>query len=397
MPDTILAATDPETLGFAKAGLRRLTDVLRHDIERHVLPGAVALVSRQGQIGLFEALGVQDAASGVPMRPDSIFRIYSMTKPIVSVGLMMLVEEGKLKLDDPLAKYLPEFAEPKVAIERDGTLSLVPTARPITIQDLLRHTSGLSYDFVATGALGQLYAQAGLRDRSQTAAEFCVKLAQLPLLHQPGACWAYGHSTDVIGRVIEIVAGKALGTYLSETVFGPLGMIDTGFHVPAEAAGRIAEPLAADPETGDPISLPDMRIEPASQSGGGGLVSTAMDYARFCQMLCNGGSLGGERLLGRATLDFMMSDHLGSAIAIDPTWDMLPAGHGFGLGFAVRTQSGVAPFPGSLGTVHWGGIAGTSFWIDPKERLFAILLIQAPGQRRHYRNLFRALVYGALA
>jgi CubicO group peptidase (beta-lactamase class C family) len=343
MSDTTLSEADPEGLGLAPASLQRLSDVFRRDIERNVLPGAVILVARKGRIGFFEALGRQDAAADTPMRRDSIFRIYSMTKPIVSVALMMLVEEGQLKLDDPLAKYLPEFAEPKVAITHDGGFDLIPAARPITIQDLLRHTSGFSYEFMAAGELGRLYAAAGLRNRAQNTAEFCRKLAQLPLLYQPGTCWAYGHSHEVIGRLIEIIAGTSLGVFLRQFIFEPLGMADTGFHVPAETADRIAEPFATDPETGAPISRPDVRKEPVLQAGGGGLVSTAMDYARFCQMLCQGGSLDGKRLLGRMTLELMLSDHLGS-IGVDPAWGLVPPGHGFGLGFAVRMQPGLAHF-----------------------------------------------------
>ncbi len=397
MSGTNLVEADPQALGFSQKGLQRLTEVLRREVEQKMLPGAVVLLAREGRVGCFEALGSRDARTGTPMRHDSIFRIYSMTKPIVSVGLMMLVEAGRLKLDDPVAKYLPEFAEPMVGVERDGALSLVPAARPITIQDLLRHTSGLTYDFATTGAVGRLYVEAGLRDLDLPSDEFCRRLAQLPLLYQPGTCWAYSHATDVLGRVIEVLSGKRLGTFLSEAILQPLGMADTGFQLPAGAEDRMAEPLPFDPETGAPVALPDMSEEPAMHSGGGGLVSTAMDYARFCQMVQNGGSLGGEHIIGRATLDLMMADHLGTGIPVDRTYELLPAGHGFGLGFAVRTHAGLATFPGSVGTVHWSGIAGTTCWIAPKEKLFAILMIQAPGQRRHYRNLVRALVYAALA
>ena len=328
------------------------------------------------------------------MEIDPIFRIYSMTKPIVSVAIMMLVEEGQLLLADPLAKYVPAFADPKVAVERDGRVELVAAERPITIQDLLRHTSGLTYEFVGTGAVQRMYADNKLPSTDQTNAEQVERLASLPLFSQPGRQWDYSRSTDVLGRIIEIVSGETLGAFLQKRSFARLGMNDTGFHVPAEKQSRIAEPFANDPDTGESVRLLDIRRPAKFESGGGGLVSTILDYTRFIDMLAAGGTREGERLLARKTVDLMRADHLGPKVRRGS--ELLQPGHGFGLGFAVRTEPGMSVMPGSVGLYFWGGIAGTTFWIDPAEDLYAMMLIQAPGRRDYYRALFRTLVYGAL-
>jgi CubicO group peptidase (beta-lactamase class C family) len=328
------------------------------------------------------------------MQIDSIFRIYSMTKPVVSVAIMMLVEEGRLFLADPLSKYVPAFADPKVAVERDGRVELVPAERPITIQDLLRHTSGLTYEFVGTAAVQRMYLDKKLPSTDQTNADQVERLASLPLFSQPGKQWDYSRSTDVLGRIIEIVSGETLGEFLRQRIFAPLGMNDTGFRVPTEKQSRIAEPFAKDPDSGEAVRLLDIRRPARFESGGGGLVSTLPDYARFLDMLAAGGTCEGQRLLARKTIDLMRSDHLGPNVRRGS--ELLQPGHGFGLGFAVRTESGMSVMPGSVGLYFWGGIAGTTFWIDPKEELYAMMLVQAPGQRDYYRALFRTLVYGAL-
>lgn len=397
MSDDLLAAGDPEALGFNAQALQRLSAVFHADVERKFLPGAVWLVARGGQVAACEAVGVQAPASGAPMRPDSIFRIYSMTKPIVSVALMQLAEAGRLRIDNPVADYIPEFADATVGVARHGKLERVAAETPITIQDLLRHTSGLSYDFVAPGELSRLYQEADLRNRDRTLAQMCARLAGVPLRHQPGTRWSYSYSTDVVGRVVEVVSGKPLGAALKDAVLDPLGMTDTAFHVPASEHHRIAEAFPHDPQTGAAVELLDIRTEPMLQLGGGGLVSTIGDYFRFCRMLAAGGTVDGRRIIGHKTLAYMASNHLGAHIGIDPEMQLLPPGYGFGLGFAVRQEGGRAPFPGSVGDFYWGGIAGTAFWIDPAEDFLAILLIQAPGQRRHYRHLFRSLAYAALA
>jgi len=392
--ETARAIADPSGLGLSESGLARLRRVLTREIERKRLPGAVAMIARQGKLGFLEAFGVQDPASGAPMQIDSIFRIYSMTKPVVSVAIMMLVEEGRLFLADPLSKYVPAFADPKIAVERDGRVELVPAERPITIQDLLRHTSGLTYEFVGTAAVQRMYLDKKLPSTDQTNADQVERLASLPLFSQPGKQWDYSRSTDVLGRIIEIVSGETLGEFLRQRIFAPLGMNDTGFRVPTEKQSRIAEPFAKDPDSGEAVRLLDIRRPARFESGGGGLVSTLPDYARFLDMLAAGGTCEGQRLLARKTIDLMRSDHLGPNVRRGS--ELLQPGHGFGLGFAVRTEPGMSVMPGSVGLYFWGGIAGTTFWIDPKEELYAMMLVQAPGQRDYYRALFRTLVYGAL-
>jgi CubicO group peptidase (beta-lactamase class C family) len=389
-----LPEAKPESLGLSPVRLARMSDAFKREIDKGTIPGVTVMVARRGQIGWFEALGRQSPAASAPMARDSIFRIFSMTKPIVSVGVMQLVEDGFLLLNEPVAKYIPEFAETKVGVETGGKLELAPLARPITIQDLLRHTSGLTNDTAGTGPIQQMYKQSRIRDRSISNAEHASIVAAMPLLCQPGAEWNYSRSTDILGRIIEIVSGKSLGAYLTERILAPLRMAETAFHTGAENAGRLADPFANDPWTGEPTKLFDMLERPVMESGGGGLVSTTMDYARFCQMLLNGGSLDGTRIIGRKTLQLMASNHLASNVKINGI--LLAPGHGFGLGFAVRTDDGMAPFAGSAGQFFWSGVAGTFFWIDPKEELFAVFMSQGPGQREYTRNLVRGLVYAAV-
>jgi CubicO group peptidase (beta-lactamase class C family) len=391
-PSLPLAA--PEEVGLSAARLNRLGGVLAAEVARGRVPGAVALVSRRGKLAYFEAMGVRDPASGAAMRKDTIFRIYSMTKPIVSAAAMMLWEEGRFLLNDPIAKYLPELGGRQVAVERDGGVALVPAARDITIQDLLRHTSGLTYEFRGNAPVQKMYVDAKIYRRNQSNADQVATLATLPLMHQPGTRWEYSRSTDVVGRLVEVQSGKSLGDFLDERILEPLGMVDTAFHVPPAKHARLAEAFAKDPETGAAVQLIEVRQKPTFESGGGGMVSTALDYARFLQMLLNGGTLDGTRLLSRKTIEYMTADHLGP---ISGAPDLLIPGYGFGLGFAVRLHAGIAQVPGSVGQYYWGGLAGTTFWVDPKEQLFALLLIQAPGQREYYRVLFRDMVYAAFA
>ena len=389
-----LPLAQPESLGLSSVRLQRLSDAFRRDIDKGTIPGVTMMVARRGQIGWFEALGRQSPSLPAPMAQDSLFRIFSMTKPIVSVGIMMLLEDGRFLLSDPLAKFIPEFAEQKVGVESNGKLELVPLARPITIQDLLRHTSGITYDHTGNSLVQQLYQQSRLRSRKISNAEHAAMVADLPLQCQPGAEWNYSRSTDILGRIIEVVSGKTLGAFLTENILAPLRMAETGFYTGETNAHRLAEPFPTDPWSGEKVQLFNMLDRPVMESGGGGLVSTTMDYARFCQMLLNGGALDGNRLIGRKTLAWMASDHLGPAVKVNSP--LLPAGHGFGLGFAVRTQPGLAPFPGSVGQFFWSGMAGTFFWIDPSEDLFAVFMSQGPGQREYFRTLVRSLVYAAL-
>lgn len=384
----------PGKIGLNADALTRLGGVLEREIGEGRLPGAVAMIARGGQVGYFKAFGKRDPAATDDMQEDAIFRIFSMTKPIVSMAIMQLVEQGRILLADPLSKYIPAFAETKVGVVRDGELALVAPNRPITIQDLLRHTSGLTYDFTGEHPVQKLYAGSNLARPDQTNADQADALAKLPLLNHPGASWDYSRSTDVLGRVVEVVTGKTLGQALEEQILGPLGMKDTAFSVAEKNFGRIAEPLATDPDTQQPVKLFNAKRVAQFESGGGGLMSTAPDYARFCAMLAGGGTFGKERIIGPMTLEFMASDHVGPDVPRGS--DILPPGHGFGLGFAVRTATGMASVPGSEGLYYWGGIAGTTFWIDPQEDLFAMMMIQAPGQRDYYRMLFRTLVYAAV-
>jgi CubicO group peptidase (beta-lactamase class C family) len=389
-----LPQAKPESIGLSPSRLQRMSDVFQREIDKGTMPGATIMVARGGQIGWFDALGKRDPATSAPMTRDSIFRIFSMTKPIVSIGVMMLLEEGHFLLDDAIAKFIPEFANQKVGVENNGRLDLVPLRRPITIQDLLRHTSGITYEHTGNGLVQQLYQQSRVRSRKIDNAEHAALVAGLPLICQPGTEWNYSRSTDVLGRLIEVVSGKSLGAFLTERILAPLQMSETAFFTGDENASRLAEPFAADPWTGDKIQLFNMLEKPVMESGGGGLVSTTMDYARFAQMLLNGGELGGTRIIGRTTLEWMASDHLDPDVKIQGT--LTQPGHSFGLGFGVRTQSGVAPFPGSVGQFFWSGMGGTFFWIDPKEDLFAVFMSQAPGQRVYTRTLVRNLVYAAI-
>jgi CubicO group peptidase (beta-lactamase class C family) len=389
-----LPQAKPESLGLSQLRLQRMSDAFKREIDKGTIPGATVMVARRGQIGWFDALGRQNPAASAPMAQNTIFRIFSMTKPIVSVGIMMLLEEGHFLLNDPIAKYIPEFASQKVGVENNGELHLVPLTRPITIQDLLRHTSGITYDHTGNGLVQQLYQQSRLRSRKITNAEHATMVAGLPLMCQPGTEWNYSRSTDILGRLIEVVSGKTLGAFLTERILAPLQMAETAFYTGGENAHRLAEPFATDPWTGENTQLFNMLEKPAMESGGGGLVSTTMDYARFCQMLLNGGTLDGTRIIGRKTLQLMASDHLGPHVKVQGT--LVTPGHSFGLGFGVRTQEGLASFAGSPGQFFWSGIGGTFFWVDPKEELFAVFMSQGPGQREYTRTLVRNLVYAAL-
>jgi CubicO group peptidase (beta-lactamase class C family) len=388
-----LALAAPEEIGLSSMRLARLGAVLRGEIERGRVPGAVVLIARRGRVGFFDSFGQRDAASGTPMPKDAIFRIYSMTKPVTSVAAMMLWEEGRFLLGDPIAKYLPELSGLDVAVERGAEIERVPVERAITIHDLLRHTSGLTYEFRGSGPVQKMYMSAKVYRRAQNSADQVATLGKIPLLHQPGTRWEYGRSTDVVGRLVEVLSGQKLSVFFEQRILAPLGMVDTGFHVPPRHQSRLAEAFTRDPDSGAAVQLLEVRDAPDFESGGGGLVSTASDYARFLQMLLDGGTLDGRRLLSRKTIELMTADHLGPMTGAP---DLLPPGHGFGLGFAVRLHAGIAPMPGSIGQYFWGGLAGTTFWVDPAEQMFALLLIQAPGQRDYYRTLFRDLVYAAI-
>ncbi len=390
---TTLPTAKPEEVGLSTERLARLSGVLRAKVEQGHIPGAVAIVMRNGRIAYQEAFGLRDPASREPMPKDAIFRIYSMTKAIVSVATMMLWEEGQFLLNDPVAKYIPAFAKQTVLLQRDGTTDHVPAEREATVQDLLRHTSGLTYEFRGDGPVHKAYIDAKIYRRRQTNSDQAAMLGKLPLAFQPGTQWEYSRSTDVLGRLVEVLSGDTLGDFLERRILKPLGMNDSGFWVPEAHQGRLAEAFAKDPEGGTDVQLIEVRQKPSFESGGGGMVATTLDYARFLQMLLNNGQLDGTRLLGRKTVELMTADHLGT---ITGSPDLLPPGYGFGLGFAVRLHAGIASIPGTVGQYYWGGAAGTTFWVDPAERLHSVLMIQAPAQREYYRVLFRDMVYAAI-
>lgn len=399
----------PEEVGVASARLARIKDLFEADVAAGTIPGAVALVARRGRLAYLEAFGFRDREARQPMAADSIFRIASMTKPLVSIAIMMLAEEGRLRLVNPVSAYLPELKNLQVGVEVAGAggkpeLRLEPARREMTLQDLLRHTSGLTYGQFGDSLVKQAYRAANVFDPKQTTAEFITKLAGLPLQHQPGEVWDYSMSTDVLGRLVEVISGMELDAYIEARICAPLGMRDTGFVVAREKADRIAEPQT-DAATGKRPPMPrDLTLRPNFLSGGGGMVSTAPDYLRFAQMLANGGELGGVRLVSRKTLALMCCDHLPAGVKFsadtrprfEETAPMPEFGQGFGLGFCVRKEAGRNPVPGSVGDFYWSGVYGSYFWVDPQEQLVAVLMLCAPELRRHYRALMRQLVYQAL-
>jgi CubicO group peptidase (beta-lactamase class C family) len=396
-----LPEAKPEDAGVSPQRLERLTEAMQRLVNNGELAGMVVLVARHGKLVYQKSFGMQDKAKAVPMAVDSIFRIYSMTKPVVTVAAMILVEEGKLGLDEPISKYLPEFKDMKVGVESFDPATgvqvfyTVPAKRPITVQDLMRHTAGFTYGTTPKTQVQKLYAQAEVFSQKWTLASFCKELAKLPLQYEPGTVWEYGHSVDVLGRVVEVASGQTLDRFLAERIFKPLKMVDTAFDVPPAKQSRLAQPQV-DPQTGKVAELIDVTQPATFFAGGHGLTSTAGDYLRFAQMLANGGELEGVRILGPRTIAFMTSDHvLGSGIERGGNW--IPGnGYGFGLGFAVRRETGESTWPGSVGEFFWAGYAGTYFWVDPKEQLVPVYMSQEPNRRQHYRVIFRDLVYQSL-
>jgi CubicO group peptidase (beta-lactamase class C family) len=413
-PAPVYAADKASSLatvqGFSAERLLRIRPAIQAEVDADRTPGAVVIIARNGKIAYAEAIGFQDKAAGKPLKRDSIFAAYSMTKPLVSVVTMMLVEEGKLQLADPVSKFFPAFANMQVlANPADPDSTTVPATRQILVHDLLRHTSGIGYaEFTRYQSLKNAYIAAGLFSKETpwlwitlTPEQQVEAFAKAPLLWQPGSTWEYGLSVDLLGRVLEKVSGKRLGVLLEEKLLGPLGMSDTSFVVPQSKANRIAQPLAKDPITGEPNPVMlDLTQPQGNDAGGAGIATTADDYLKFCQMMLNGGSYQGHRYLSRSTVAWMTSDHLGPKVAtpLQPGELLIGAqGYTFGLGFMVRQGQGMANVPGSEGDYSWAGIAGTFFWIDPKEHLIGILMAQTPGQiRPYYRRLMRQLTYQAL-
>jgi len=389
----------PEEVGLSSEKLSRLSEFALAEIEKGRIAGAVSLVARRGHIVYFESVGKADIEEGRAMREDSIFRIMSMTKPIVSLAVMMLHEEGRFLLDDPISRFIPELGKLRVAVVPEGeavspeALETVPAAREITIHDLLTHRSGFTYGFINQGPVGDLYRRARLLE-SSTTEELVRRLAELPLVHQPGTTFEYSHSTDVLGRLVEVVSGQRLDRFLEERILLPLGMKDTKFYLSAEEADRLVTLY----QRGESLLLTPVDRRRESRlvvgtktwfSGGGGLVSTAADYYRFLQMLLNGGELEGTRLVSRKTVELMTTDHLGKEIPIYP-------GYGFGLGFAVRQELGKGRSLGSEGDYTWGGIFNTVFWVDPKEELILIFLTNFSPYDLDQRWYVKTLVYQAI-
>ena len=410
-----LPTAKPEEVGLSSPRLERIGAAFKQDIVQGKLPGAVMMIARKGRVVYQESFGFQNKDNATAMNKDAIFRIYSMTKPMVSVAAMMLVEEGKLQIHDPVSKHLPAFKNMQVSVAKADaefakiTYGTVSAEREMTVQDLLRHTAGLAYgEITANAPVKEAYIKAGFyspaqRDfdsRDMTPAEQVERLAKIPLAHQPGSVWEYSLATDLLGRVVEAVSGKRLAEFLSERLFKPLKMNDSGFWVASDKLPRLAQPLATDPASGAPNKMIDVSAQPKNDSAGAGGVSTASDYLRFAMMLLNGGQLDGERILSRTTVNLMVSDQIGSRISAPlSAGDLLlgTPGYSFGLGFAVRAGQGIASVPGSAGEFMWGGYGGTYFWVDPKEELVAVYMTQAPGpSRQHYRKLFKTLVYQAI-
>ncbi len=389
----------PAAAGFSSERLARITDYFNHEVSTGKIPGAIVLIQRKGQPAYYEAFGVRNVANKAPMTPDTIFTLFSMTKPITSVAALMLVEQGKLALDDEVGQYVKGFYTIKVGEEKPGPdgkpeLSLVEPKRPILIHDLMRQSAGIPYASLAYGVVKKPYDDADLMSGKFTNAEVADKIAALPLISQPGDYWTYGHATDVLGRVIEVVSGKSLYQFEKENLLDPLGMTNTSFFITEPSRQALfAEPL---PNKHDKLDR-DPRIVTKWESGGGGMVSSMADYARFVQMLLNRGELNGKRILARKTVDLMTANHIGEAAGIKPWVYYFPGGgYGFGLGVAVRTEAGVSHWAGSVGEYEWSGGSGTYFLVDPKEDMFAILMIQSPSQRGRIQSALKSLIYGAL-
>jgi len=383
----------PEAVGLDPRALERLVSVMQREIDSGKVPGATLAIGRHGKIGFAAALGARKP-EGPAMPLDAIFRIYSMTKPVVTIAAMQLVEEGRLFLSDPIQQYIPAFADTKVGIERGDELDLVAPTRPITVQDLMRHTSGLTYGFTGVSQAQRLLRRSGALSQQRDSAGHMETIAALPLQHQPGKVWEYSVSTDVLGRIVEVIEGAPLSVVLQERILGPLGMTDTAFYTPPDKLERRAEPVSLQMFSTIGIDPNNMTAPPKFEMGGGGLLGTLGDYLRFLAMLDGGGVLQGKRILGPRTLAFMTSNHLSPHVRNNHP--LLPPGNAFGLGFAVRTDAGLAPTAGSVGEYFWGGVAGTAFFVSPADSLYAVLMLQAPEYRDYFRLLFRTLVYAAV-
>lgn len=388
----------PEAVGMSSERLARINPVLQKYVDDGELVGAVSMVAREGKVVHFEKFGQLNKTTGEEVQLDSIFRIYSMSKPITTVAAMILYEEGHFQLSDPVAKYLPEFKDVKVLGE-DG--KLVDQKRPFTIQMLMTHTAGLTYGVFGNSPVDQQYRQAAIL-QNKDLAEMVTRLGDIPLQYQPGTRWHYSVSVDVLGRLVEVVSGQPLDAFLKERIFDPLGMVDTFFEVPADKLHRFGTNHRYDPRTQQLLVSDEPSSSPFANnvtffSGGGGLLSTAEDYMRFSQMMLNGGELNGKRILSRKTVDYMTRNHLDGIFAdFAGEGGQSRPGTGFGLGFGVVVDPPATGVISSDGEYNWGGAAGTVFWIDPAEDLIAIVMIQHMNVRVPVRSTMKALTYGAI-
>ena len=398
-----LESASPESVGLSGERLERLTSAMQAYVDEEKLAGLVTLLVRRGGVAYFEAFGMQDREANRPMQRDTLFRIYSMTKPITSVAVLMLFERGHFLLSEPISSYIPELAELRVIEDPAGPLDRTrPLEREISIRDLLVHTSGFSYDWITPpGPLAEALAALQRERFGSDPRGFIARLAELPLLYPPGTRWNYGMSTDVLGHLVAVVSGVPLDVFLREQIFEPLGMLDTDFHVPQDKIGRFAANYAPGSDGG--LRLIDAPAQsrftrlPTDLEGGGGLVSTASDYARFAQMLLNGGELGGRRILGPKTVELMTQNHLSDRELQADFLKTAFKGWGFGLGVSVVMDIAQTQLPGSNGEYGWNGAAGTTFWIDPDEELIAIQMTQLmPFAQYSLPSELRALVYPAL-
>jgi CubicO group peptidase (beta-lactamase class C family) len=393
----------PGDVGLSAERLDKITDVLKNDVAQKSLVGGVLLIARHGKIAYLQAVGARDPQENAPMSPDSIFRIYSMSKVITVTAALTLVEDGLISLDDPISKYLPQFANMNVGVAAPNpaggdtnVMQLVPANRPISVLDLMRHSSGITYGFFGDTLVKKAYQAVDLLSGKFTNAELVDRLAKLPLAYQPGTTWDYSYSIDVLGRLVEVVSGKSLYQYEKERLLDPLQMADTSFYVTEPSRkSRLAQPFPDDKVMGVDLTMSDPTEVRPWESGGGGMVSTAGDYARLLQMLLNGGSLDAKRYLGPRTVAYMTTDQLGTQVHPGPYY--LPGpGYGFGLGVAVRLTRGGSAANGEPGDWYWGGAGGTYLWVDPKNDMFAVFMMQSPKQRLHYRSLLRNMVYAAI-
>ena len=398
-----LPRAEPEAVGISSARLAKIITVLNKEIEAGHLPGAVIAVARRGHLVFHEAVGYLTPDRRTRMPRDALFAIASMTKPITGVAGLMLWEDGRLGLADPVERFLPQLGNRRVAVltERvlagQGPIETIPAERSITIQDLMRHTSGLTYGGRGTTAVHPFYpASSNVAGATRDAASFLERLAAAPLLYQPGTVWDYGLSIDVIGLIVEALSGQTLGTFLEQHLFHPLGMADTSFQVPPDKVARLARPMPRDPDTGAAQSVPDRARALRFECGGGGLASSALDYLHFAQMLLGGGILGETRILGRKTVEAMRTNRMTPDIE-NRIAALAPNSEGYGFGLTVAVRDKVGTLMGSPGDFYWNGAYGTLWWADPAEDLAVVFMAQVPGeQRRRFRPLINALVYQAL-